>query len=253
MKKINVFIICTIITLMVSVNTFGMHIAEGFLPKEWCIGWDIVALPFMIYGYISIKKTVENNPKIKLILAMAGAFIFVLSALKIPSFNGSCSHPTGIGLGAILFGPGVTCLLGLIVLIFQALLLAHGGISTLGANVFSMAIVGSFTAWGVYKISRKLNISTEISIFLGAFLGDLLTYVVTSIQLAVCYPSEVGGIFASFIKFAGVFAVTQLPLAISEGILTVVIFRGISKYFGEEISYLGFINENKGARIWKRT
>ena len=176
---------------------------------------------------------------------MIGAFIFVLSALKIPSFNGSCSHPTGIGLGAILFGPAVTCLLGLIVLLFQALLLAHGGISTLGANVFSMAIVGSFVAWGVYKLSRKLNISTEISIFLGAFLGDLLTYVVTSIQLSICYPSEIGGIGASFIKFASVFAVTQFPLAISEGLLTVVIFRGLSKYFKEEISIIGFLNNKE--------
>lgn len=245
MKKFNILVLGILISLMVSVNAFGMHIAEGFLPKEWCIGWDIIALPFIVYGYISIKKIVEKNPKSKLLLAMIGAFIFVLSALKIPSFNGSCSHPTGIGLGAILFGPAVTCLLGLIVLLFQALLLAHGGISTLGANVFSMAIVGSFVAWGVYKLSRKLNISTEISIFLGAFLGDLLTYVVTSIQLSICYPSEIGGIGASFIKFASVFAVTQFPLAISEGLLTVVIFRGLSKYFKEEISIIGFLNSKE--------
>ena len=66
----------------------------------------------------------------------------MLSALKIPSVTGSCSHPTGTGLGAVLFGPGVMTVLGTIVLLFQALLLAHGGLTTLGANVFSMAIVG---------------------------------------------------------------------------------------------------------------
>ena len=73
---------------------------------------------------------------------MCGAFAFVLSALKIPSITGSCSHPTGVGLGAILFGPMTMAVLGLIVLLFQALLLAHGGLTTLGANTFSMAIAG---------------------------------------------------------------------------------------------------------------
>ena len=72
----------------------------------------------------------------KMLIAVVGAFAFVLSALKIPSVTGSSSHPTGVGLAAILFGPAITSVLGLIVLIFQAILLAHGGITTLGANVF---------------------------------------------------------------------------------------------------------------------
>ena len=86
---------------------------------------------------------------------MCGAFAFVLSALKIPSAFGSCSHPTGVGLGAILFGPTATAVLGLIVLLFQALLLAHGGLTTLGANVFSMAIVGPFVSFGLYALLKK--------------------------------------------------------------------------------------------------
>ena len=73
---------------------------------------------------------------------MSGAFIFVISSLKIPSVTGSCSHMTGTGLGAILFGPAAVSVLGLIVLLFQAVLLAHGGLTTIGANTFSMAIAG---------------------------------------------------------------------------------------------------------------
>ena len=64
-----------------------------------------------------------------------------------PSVTGSCSHPTGTGLGAVLFGPAAVSVLAAIVLVFQALLLAHGGITTLGANDFSMGIVGPFAAW----------------------------------------------------------------------------------------------------------
>jgi cobalt/nickel transport system permease protein len=49
-------------------------------------------------------------------------------------------------------------LIGCIVLLFQAVLLAHGGLTTLGANTFSMAVVGPFVAFGVYKLINKLKV-----------------------------------------------------------------------------------------------
>lgn len=62
---------------------------------------------------------------------------------------------TGTGLGAILFGPASVSVLGVIVLLFQALLLAHGGLTTLGANTFSMAIAGPVVSFGIYKLCQK--------------------------------------------------------------------------------------------------
>ena len=78
-----------------------------------------------------------------------------ISSLKLPSMTGSCSHPTGTGVGAILFGPFITSVLGLIVLIYQAIFLAHGGLTTLGANAFSMGIAGPVVAWVIYKVGTK--------------------------------------------------------------------------------------------------
>ena len=137
----------------------AMHIAEGMLPKPWAFGWMAVCVPFLAAGLKSIRKTVSDFPRAKILLAMCGAFAFVLSALKIASFSGSCSHPTGVGLSAILFGPAATSVLGLIVLLFQALLLAHGGLTTLGANTFSMAIAGPFVSYGIFRLCRKLNVN----------------------------------------------------------------------------------------------
>ena len=114
----------------------AMHIMEGFLPPAMCILWGVIALPFLLAGYFSIKKTVAHDRRSITLVAMAGAFIFVISSLKIPSVTGSCSHMTGTGLGAILFGPSAVSILGVIVLLFQAILLAHGGLTTLGANTF---------------------------------------------------------------------------------------------------------------------
>ena len=211
----------------------AMHIMEGYLPGGFCIAWGVLCLPFVLAGFFSIRRTVQENRKALILLAMSGAFIFVISSLKIPSVTGSCSHMTGTGLGAILFGPSCVSILGVIVLLFQAILLAHGGLTTLGANTFSMAIAGPVVAWLVFKGLKKLKVSTPICVFAAACLGDLLTYVVTSIQLGVVY----GG----FGKFLGVFALTQIPLAIAEGLLTVVIFNILEKYSPQELRELSVL------------
>lgn len=222
---------------------YAMHIMEGFLPPLWAALWFIVAIPFWAVGLRRINRLIREQPETRMLLGLAGAFTFVLSALKIPSVTGSSSHPTGTGLGAILFGPAVMSVLGTIVLLFQALLLAHGGLTTLGANAVSMAIVGPLVAWGIWR-GLKGRAPLWLTIFLAAALADLTTYVVTSIQLALAYPDAVGGFVASFVKFGTIFAVTQIPLAISEGLLTVLIFNALQANAEPELTRLGVL---KGA------
>lgn len=210
-----------------------MHIAEGFLSPFWAGFWYLVALPFVIYGGYRVSKIFKDRPKDKIMIAVAGAFIFVLSALKLPSVTGSSSHPTGTGLAAILFGPGVTAFLSTISLVFQALLLAHGGITTLGADIVSMGIAGPLVAFLTFKLLRKLKAGLGISVFFAALLSDLVTYVATSIQLALAYPGggelTTAGFLSSFGTFMGIFALTQVPLAIAEGILFVIFFDFLKK------------------------
>ena len=218
----------------------AMHIMEGFLPPAMCVLWGVAALPFLLAGYLSLQRAVVRDRRSVTLIAMAGAFIFVISSLKIPSVTGSCSHMTGTGLGAILFGPSAVSILGVIVLLFQAILLAHGGLTTLGANTFSMAVAGPFVSFGIYKLCQKLRVNKMVSVFLAAALGDLLTYCVTSLQLAVAYPSVVGGVSGSAVEFLGVFAPTQLPLAILEGVLTVAVMIMLESYARPELCAVGF-------------
>lgn len=226
----------------------AMHIMEGYLPLGHSVLWGAVCVPFLVMGIISIRRTVENNRKTLLILVMAGAFTFVLSALKLPSVTGSSSHATGTGLGAILFGPAAMCVIGVIVLMFQALLLAHGGLTTLGANTFSMAVVGPMAAYLIFTLCRKIGTPKPVGIFLAASIGDLLTYIMTAFQLALAHPAETGGFLVSFEEFLGIFAFTQIPLAIVEGILTVAVIKGLETYAKPELTALGYLeNENKGA------
>ncbi len=237
-RKIKALSFIPIIISMFSTQAYAMHIMEGFLPASWSIAWSAIACPFFVFGFYSIKKNVSGSSRKLLLLAMCGAFAFVLSALKIPSVTGSSSHPTGVGIGAILFGPLAMTVIGTIVLLFQALLLAHGGITTLGANAFSMAIVGPFVSYFTYKIFAKLKLNKSVSIFLAVFLGDFLTYVTTSLQLGLAFADASGGVIAATTEFLGVFAITQLPIAISEGILAIIFFSIIEKYSTDEVNEL---------------
>lgn len=224
-----------------STPAYAMHIMEGYLPASWAIFWWVVALPFFALGLRSLTRITKANPELKLLLALAGAFAFVLSALKLPSVTGSSSHPTGTGLGAVLFGPLAMSVLGTLVLLFQALLLAHGGLTTLGANAFSMAIAGPFAAYWIYHLTKRLTGKPRIAIFLAAALANLLTYIITSVQLALAFPAPVGGFAASFAKFTGIFAITQVPLAISEGLLTVLVWNWLQSYTPQELELLKLI------------
>lgn len=211
-----------------SIKTFNgdyMHIMEGFLPSPWWQIWYVVSMVVVIYGIYKLNKLVSEKREILPLLAVAGAFIFVLSSLKMPSVTGSCSHPTGAGVSAIIFGPAITSVLGIIVLIYQALFLAHGGITTLGANVLSMGIIGPVVSYIIYKAGMKANLNFYLVVFLAATIGDWATYVTTSIELALAFPAAVGGVMASFEKFAAIFAITQVPLAIIEGAVSALLFK----------------------------
>jgi len=206
-----------------------MHIMEGFLPTPWWQIWFAVSIPVILYGISKLNRLVKEKREILPLLAVAGAFIFVLSSLKLPSVTGSCSHPTGTGVSAIIFGPAISAVLGTIVLIYQALFLAHGGLTTLGANVFSMGIVGPLVAYLIYKAGMKANLNFYAVVFLATAFGDWATYLTTSVELALAYPAggvlTFGAFLSSFGKFAAVFAITQLPLAIMEGAVSALLFK----------------------------
>ncbi len=204
-----------------------MHIMEGFLPHPWWEIWFALSLPAVAYGAYRISQITKDQREALPLLAVAGAFVFVLSSLKLPSVTGSCSHPTGTGMGAILFGPGITSVLATIVLVYQAFFLAHGGLTTLGANVFSMGIAGPFVGYLVYKAAVRSGLNLYASVFAAATLSDFATYVVTSLQLALAFPAGSGGVVASFQAFSAVFAITQIPLAIVEGVVTALMFKYI--------------------------
>ncbi|GAB2686574.1 energy-coupling factor ABC transporter permease [Thalassiella azotivora] len=218
-----------------------MHIAEGFLPPLHAAAWTVAAAPFVVHGARAVTRTVRDNPQDRLLLGAAGAFTFVLSAVKLPSVTGSSSHPTGTGLGAVLLRPPVMALLGTVVLVFQALLLAHGGLTTLGANAFSFAVVGPWVAWWTFRGLQRTGARLEVGVFTAAALANLATYLTTSVQLALAFPDPSSGFVGALATFLGVFGLTQVPLAVVEGALAVLVVRALTSVAGADLLRLGVL------------
>lgn len=201
-------------------RAYAMHIAEGILPVNWAAFWYLIAVIFVALGTRTLKKRAAEVTGLMPLLGLAGAAIFLISVFPIPvPITGTSSHPAGTPLAAIMVGPFISTVLGAIALLIQALFLAHGGLSTWGANIMSMAVVGSFTGFGVFILLRRFNVPLFIAAFAAGMLGDWATYATTSLELALALQGT-GSMWEMFRVIIMAFAPTQLPLGILEGLFT---------------------------------
>lgn len=228
----------------------AMHIMEGYLPWGWCVFWYALSLPLVVLSYFAVSRQIRSNAKERVTVALNAAFVFILSALKLPSVTGSSSHLTGTTMGTLTSGLMTMPLIGAVVLLFQALILAHGGISTLGANVFSLAVAGPLVAYGVYKLLTGLRAPRWLAISLATVFGSLATYVTTAFQLAVAFPEGGVGVWGAFVKFLSIFAVTQIPLALVEALMTVYVIGLIHKHLSSEAG--SYAEAPQDGRLWER-
>lgn len=200
---------------------FAMHISEGILPAFWAVLWFAVAIPFVALGLRELQRRSEELPYFKPLVGLVGAAVFLISCMPVPvPTAGTCSHPSGTGLAAILIGPGLTVVVASIALTLQALFLAHGGLTTLGANIVSMGVAGAYVGYGAYWITRRLGLPWVMAAFLAGLLSDWATYAMTSVELAAALHGG-GSFWEMFSLILIAFVPTQLPLGIFEGILCV--------------------------------
>ena len=201
-------------------DAHAMHISEGILPFNWASLWFGVAIPFVAWGLYRLKKQSSVDLSFKPLVGLMAAVVFIISCMPIPvPTAGTCSHPCGTGISGILVGPAISILIASIALLIQALFLAHGGLTTWGANVVSMGVMGSFAGYLTFKALRRLNASLTVSGFMAGLFADWATYFMTSIELASGIRGE-SPFMPLFWKILIAFIPTQLPLGILEGAMT---------------------------------
>ncbi|HCA79276.1 MAG TPA: hypothetical protein DEP53_06030 [Bacteroidetes bacterium] len=129
-----------------------MHIPDGFLDAK--TAGATAALSFIGLGS-SLRHASRYLPARKIpLIGLAAAFVFVAQMLNFPVASGTSGHLLGATLAAVMLGPAAAVIVMSTVLIVQALLFADGGIVSLGANVFNMAVVGPLSGYGLYRLMR---------------------------------------------------------------------------------------------------
>jgi cobalt/nickel transport system permease protein len=217
-----------LLVVVAPATAFAMHIPEGVLPPQWAGLWYLTAIPFVLWGVRDLRIRSAQAPRFKPMVSLMGAAVFVISCMPIPvPIAGTCSHPCGTGLAAILIGPTLTVLVTSVALLLQALFLSHGGLTTLGANIMSMGVVGAFSGYAIFHLARRARIPVLPAAFLAGLLSDWMTYAMTSFELASALHGA-GSMAKMFVGIAIAFIPTQLPLGILEGVISAGVYRFIT-------------------------
>lgn len=229
-------------------KVYAMHITEGILPPQWVFTWFAVSTPFVGVGIYQVKRKKKTVPGYLPLAGMLGAAVFVFSCFPIPviALNGmATSHPCGTGMSAVLLGPFVSVFIAAIALLIQALFLAHGGLTTLGGNVFSMGILGSFSGYFAFKTAQRCGLSLFWCGFLAGVISDLFTYFGTSLELGLLVIHKGGSFFRAVAEIFGMFMMTsQGVLCIVEGIVVGFVLVFIYKRRPGILLSLGIIKDD---------
>lgn len=131
-----------------------MHIPNNYLSPETCAVMTVAAVPVLAISMIKVKKELTPDKISK--LGVGAAFSFLGMMFNIPMPGGTTGHAVGGTLIAMMLGPYAACISVTTALILQALLFGDGGILSLGANVFNMAVVLPFAGYYTAKLLRKV-------------------------------------------------------------------------------------------------
>lgn len=203
-----------------------MHISDGILEPFWIFFWFAISATFIALGLRAINKKIKEDPSYLPRVSLIGAVVFVISVWHIPvPITGSSSHPVGTPLASIVIGPFASIVISAIALFFQAFI-AHGGITTIGANTFSMGVVGSLGGYFVYRLLKNIS-PLWFSAGMAGLVGSILTYLTTALQLALSLNP--GNVMDFWKLYSLGFIPTQLPLAFAEFAFTGYVVKYINE------------------------
>ncbi len=211
---------------LLDLGGLNIHISDGILEPQWILFWYAISAVFIALGLRMINKCIASDPSYLPRISLIGAVVFVISVWHIPvPVTGSSSHPVGTPLAAILIGPFATAVVSSIALFFQAFV-AHGGLTTIGVNTFSMGIMGAFGGYFVYRLLKNFT-PPWFSAGMAGFAGSILTYLMTALQLALSLNP--GNVMYYWKLYSLGFIPTQLPLAFAEFAFTAYAIKYISR------------------------
>ena len=203
-----------------------MHIPDGFLNPSIAAAMFVVSIAFLIWSWKKVQSTYSRS--FTAMLAISSAFVFAAQMINFPIAFGTSGHLVGGTFLAVLLGPYAGILSMTIVLLMQALFFADGGITTFGANVFNMAVIGGLSFFIVKLLTRNSQSTRRFasSVFVAAWFSVVLS--------ALACALEIG--FSSLFAQAGGIAITvpsmllyHMIIGVIEATITVTLLTSLQR------------------------
>jgi cobalt/nickel transport system permease protein len=213
-----------------------MHIPDGYLSPSTCVVMYGASAPFWSIAMRRMKRAL--NTRLIPLLSVVSAFSFVIMMFNVPLPGGTTGHAVGVGVATVVLGPWASILAISIAIFIQALFFGDGGITTLGANCFNMAIVGSLVVYLVYRVAagRSALISPR-RVMAAAVAG----YIAINTS-ALCAAIELGIQPSLFKTAAGapLYAPYPLRVAVPAMLIGHLTFAGLAELVicGSVVAYL---------------
>jgi cobalt/nickel transport system permease protein len=199
-----------------------MHIPDGFVDIPTAIVTGAVSLGAV--GLSVRKATRALSDRTIPLLGVTAAFVFAAQMLNFPVAGGTSGHFLGAVFVAALLGPYASVVVLTAVLVVQALVMADGGITALGANVFNMAVVGGMGGYlilcGLKRILPKTVTGYFFSVAVASWFAVVLASAAASAELAI------SGTVPLSVALPAMTSVHMI-IGIGEGLITSVVVAAV--------------------------
>jgi cobalt/nickel transport system permease protein len=186
-----------------------------------------VALLFLVWAWKGVKKTLPRS--FIALIAIISAVTIVVQLVEFPvAGGGSTWHFLGGTTISMILGPYATVISMTITLIIQALGFGDGGITSFGANVFNMAVIGALSFFLV-KVLLGKNYNDRrlvLSVFVASWVSNIMTALAVGIEIGI-YPmaGQLGGLIVTVPSML----MWYVPTGLIEGLVAAALIIPLSR------------------------
>ncbi|MBA4311353.1 MAG: hypothetical protein C0417_01865 [Chlorobiaceae bacterium] len=200
-----------------------MHIPDGFLDTKTAIATATLSTVGVTFAFRHLKKSI--TPQQVPLIGLSAAFVFVAQMLNFPIAAGTSGHFMGTALITMLLGPSAAIIIISAVLVVQCLLFADGGLLSLGANIFNMAIAGALVSYSIQKMIEKIipNVRGKlIATGVSSWSATVIASILCAGELAWSMTVSWGAAFTAMTSI-------HMVIGIAEGAIATIVVAGILK------------------------
>jgi len=196
-----------------------LHIPDGFLTGQAALSGALAGGAGL--GYCVRRAGAEERERDLPVAGLAAAFFLVADAPFFPVAVGTEGHLLGGTLAVLLLGPWLGGVTMAVVTALQALVLGDGGVTTLGLNIFNLALMPAFAGYPLASALRRVlplalacGLAGSATVLLGGgcFLAESVLGASRTIDFSAVAAAMLG---------------TYAVVAVIEGVLTALIVRAV--------------------------